>query len=116
MAAGLPVEGTVADDTRVGSAARSDVATCGLDDPVDGLDGPAIVVDGNGVVHGVVGPGAAQPGAQAEDVMTLGPSTFRPNVPRKELADWMDRHDKDAAIITTLDGRLVGVVQRPDLG
>jgi hypothetical protein len=44
-----------------------------------------------------------------------GPSTFRPSVPREELAGYMDEHDLQRSLITTLDGRLMGAVYREDL-
>jgi hypothetical protein len=36
-------------------------------------------------------------------------------VPRQELAAYLDDHDLGRAILSTLDGRLVGVVSRADL-
>jgi CBS domain-containing protein len=48
--------------------------------------------------------------------MRRGPSTFRPSITRKELATYLDKHDLGRALLTTLDGRLVGVVSRADLG
>ena len=47
--------------------------------------------------------------------MKPGPATFRPSVPREELAGYMDEHDLRRTLITTLDGRLVGAVYRDDL-
>jgi len=47
--------------------------------------------------------------------MSPGPSTFRPSIPQDELATYLDEHDLDHTLVTTLDGRMVGVVRREDL-
>jgi CBS domain-containing protein len=46
--------------------------------------------------------------------MRPGPSTFRPYVSTKEIADFMVGHDMDSAPITTSDGKLVGVLFRSE--
>jgi CBS domain-containing protein len=129
MAAGLPVEGTVGDDQRVGSRARPDVPTCGLDEPVGQVAGRvgdwpvAVVVEGEGIVLGVVRAEDAKdagpdPSAEVEvgAVMRPGPSTFRPAMTCEELATYLDEHDLGHTLVTTLDGVLVGLVRRGDLG
>lgn len=87
---GLPFEGQKGPDTRAGAVARD--------------AGDSVIVK-DGIVLGVVEDGETKP----------GPSTFRPSVPRDELASYLDEHDQDHALITSLDGRLVGVVRREDL-
>lgn len=96
---GLPFDGDQGPETRAGAVARRDIATRGL----DGLGDGVVVQDG--IVLGVVEAGEMKP----------GPSTFRPSVPREELAAYLDDHDLDHTLLTTLDGRLVGVVHRSDL-
>ena len=121
---GLPADGSVSDSDRAGSVARHDVPTCGPEEPVgevrartQGWD-TCVVVDG-GVVLGVLdveGLERVEARTTAEEAMRAGPSTFRPSITRRELAGWMD--DQDGArrcLLTTLDGRLVGVVRREDL-
>jgi CBS domain-containing protein len=51
-----------------------------------------------------------------EEVMSPGPSTFRPSLPVGEMAEYLDEHELGHALVSTLDGRLVGVVRRRDLG
>lgn len=56
----------------------------------------------------------AEGDATVEEVMRPGPSTFRPHVPIREMADFMAEHDLASAPITTSDGRLVGLLTRGD--
>ena len=124
MAAGLPVEGENSTRPRAADVARKDVPTCRLGDSVGTVRGAAgragahaaVVVDGAGVVLGLLREAelGADPAARVEDVMTKGPSTFRPYVPIKEIADYMEKHDLDTSPITTSDGRLVGLLDRAD--
>jgi Mg/Co/Ni transporter MgtE len=95
------------------------VPTCGLDDrlgDVDGRRGVAVVVDRNGVVLGLLRAQELRGDASArvEDVMVCGPSTFRPDVPIDEMADYMTKHDLESSPITSSDGRLLGVLFRED--
>jgi len=123
MAAGLPFEGENGPETRAGAVARADVPTCGLTDPVGDVadrlgDASLCVVVHDGLVMGLLeGDGLrgdrSRPAAEA---MKSGPSTFRPSVPKEELASYLDDHDLDRTLVTTLDGRLVGLVRRADLG
>ncbi|HET7487501.1 MAG TPA: CBS domain-containing protein [Acidimicrobiales bacterium] len=74
----------------------------------------AVTVDG--VVLGLLeGDALGQTAATAEDAMAPAPSTFRPSVPRQELVGFFDDHGLDHALLTTPDGRLVGLVRRADL-
>jgi CBS domain-containing protein len=76
-----------------------------------------VVVNAKRVVMGLLREqqlqGAAE--ATAESVMELGASTFRPNVPVEEMAEYFRKHDLPSAPITTLDGVLVGLLRRSDL-
>jgi hypothetical protein len=116
LAMDLPFEGQKGPETRSGAVADRDAPTCGLDDSVGDVPQGYCVVVHDGLVLGILA-GDAYAGAwkTAAEVMSAGPSTFRPSVPREELAGWLDDHDRDRTIITTLDGRLVGTVQRADL-
>jgi CBS domain-containing protein len=119
LAAGLPTEGEEAGRPRAMTFARTDVPVCAPSDRMGDVDrshGVAVVVTRDRVVLGLLREGelAGDPEARVEDVMVCGPSTFRPNVPIKELADYMTRHDLESSPITTSDGRLVGVLFRED--
>jgi CBS domain-containing protein len=125
MAAGLPVEGTLAALPRAGDIARRDVPTCGLDEPLGavrervraaGWD-VCVVVNAERVVLGLLR--EQQLEMQGDDepvnrVMRPGPSTFRPNVDIREMAHFMAEHDVQGAPVTTSDGRLVGLLRRED--
>jgi hypothetical protein len=53
-----------------------------------------------------------QPGQRARDLTTPGASTFRPDVPVTEMADWFGKRRFDEFFITTPDGRVFGVLHR----
>ena len=124
LAAGLPTEGTNADQPRAGNVARREVPTCRLEEAmttvrdrvsVAGWDA-CVVVDQEGVVFGLLrekelGQGGDGPAAAA---MRPGPSTFRPHVPIAEMARYMVDHDLPSSPITTSDGRLVGLLKVED--
>jgi Mg/Co/Ni transporter MgtE len=118
---GLPLEGESAAD-RAGALARSDVPTCR---PVDTLAhvpestrqwGLCVVVDEGHCVLGVIRTGdlACGPGVHVEAVMQQ-PTTLRPSARRDDLREHFARSGRRSAIVTTLDGRLVGVVRREDV-
>ena len=75
-----------------------------------------MVVDGERVVLGILWPKQLEldPNLTVEKAMRPGPSTFRPYVPIREMADHLVEHDHDGAPITTSDGKLVGVLYRSD--
>jgi len=123
MATGLPFEGENGPDTRSRAVADTSVPTCGLDDTVgdvaDRLGGaPLCVVVQDGLVMGLLEDDAlgGDRSRSTAEAMKPGPSTFRPSVPKEELASYLDDHDLDRTLVTTLDGRLVGLVRRADLG
>jgi CBS domain-containing protein len=125
MAAGLPTEGTNAIGPRAGSLAHTDVPTCRLDDRLgdvrdrtrkQGWDA-AVVINSERVVFGLLRAEeldleADQPVSQA---MGPGPSTFRPYVLADEMATYMRDHELENVVITTSDGRLVGLLRREDV-
>lgn len=123
MAMDLPFEGELGPGTRAGAVADRKVPTCGLDDKVaevaDSLessgDDLCVVVE-DGYVMGVLEGDALSDRSQtAGEAMSPGPSTFRPSVPKDELAHYLHHHDLDRTLITTLDGRLIGAVHLHDL-
>lgn len=126
MASGLPIEGTTADDLRVGAVARPDVPTCGSREPVGevrdrvraaGWD-TCFVVNERRVVLGRLMADdldRADPRAPAEEAMSPGPVTYRPDFPAEQMFDVMEQRDLDTAPVTTSEGILVGLVRRDDL-
>lgn len=121
-AAGLPVEGKATEAPRIGEVARRDVPTCELGERVGetrervraaGWD-TCLVVNEERVVLGRLFRTELDGEADAttETVMRSGPSTFRPNVSVEEMTRFMDERGNSSAVVTTSDGRLVGLFQR----
>ncbi len=57
---------------------------------------------------------SSDPEAAVEDVMRNGPATFRPNEPVGKLAKRMRERGASAVLVTTSDGKLVGLLYRED--
>jgi CBS domain-containing protein len=116
----LPVEGERAPEQRVGAFAHSDVVTCGLDEPVGDVRerverspyGFGLVVSDDGVLLGRLRKSALEgdPARTAEAVMEAGPSTVRPDQAVDEIAKRLRDRDLKTAVVTTPDGKVVGVV------
>ncbi|MEA3075840.1 MAG: hypothetical protein QOF60_748 [Actinomycetota bacterium] len=126
LADGLPFEGTHGPSTRIGSIARNDVplvhARATLADAAkafdeDNTEGIAVVVDDDRVVIGVLRREALglAPDTPVVDAAQPGPSTFRPSLPIEEMADYFRRRDLARALVTTVEGRWIGIVRRRDL-
>jgi hypothetical protein len=121
-AAGLPREGPAASEPSAGDAADPDVPTCSLDDDLVAVREQAlksgwdtcIVVNEQRIVLGRLGRKALSGTSDrtVEDAMNEGPSTVRPNVPLRELDDRLEKQDLETALVTTREGRLVGIVRR----
>jgi CBS domain-containing protein len=119
---GLPLEGEVTKVARLGDIARR-IPTCGIDDTVGTARERAepwktcMIVNEEGVLLGrMFGKDLdAVPHARVADLMSPGPSTFRPNVSAIEMLEYMDRNDLETAPVTTPDGKLVGLVVRADV-
>jgi hypothetical protein len=115
LARGLPTEGEKADAPRAGRLARDDVATCGLDEPSERVRqlidaspyGFALVVAADGTVLGRIRGSTLK--------MEPGPSTVRYDLAVDELRERLDKRDLRTAIVTTPEGKLIGVVRRKDL-
>ena len=124
LAAGLPTEGTNSDCPRAGDASRKDMVVSGLEDRLGDVRDRAqaavwsvvVVIDDQRVVLGLLRSKQLEmdPNLTAEKAMRPGPSTFRPYVSTKEMADYMVKHDLESAPITTSDGKLVGVLFRTE--
>ena len=124
LAAGLPTEGTNSDCPRAGDASRKDMVVSGLKERLGDVRGRAqsagwnvvVVLDHQRVLLGLLRSKQLEmdPNLTAEQAMRPGPSTFRPYVSTKEMADFMVGHDLESAPITTSDGKLVGVLMREE--
>lgn len=124
MAAGLPTEGDNSTRPRAGDSSRKDVPRCRLDERVGEVRARAehtgwnvaVAVDAEGVVLGLLREKELAKDADltVASAMRPAPSTFRPYVPIKEMADHMVQHKLETSPITTSDGKLVGVLYRED--
>lgn len=93
-------------------AANRNSRTCSPDTPVADLGtGSVIVVNEHGIVLGRVRAADSDDAdATAEAVMEPGPATVRAHEPLDELLARMRRRHVDEMIVTTPEGRLLGVV------
>jgi predicted transcriptional regulator len=120
-----PREGKAVDEIWIGDVADGNIPTCGLKERIgelrdrvraDGRD-TCVVINPERVVLGLLRKNAlgASPQSTAEEVMSSGPKTFRPNVTLQELLKSMRDHDiQTNSLITTAEGRLLGVISRAD--
>jgi CBS domain-containing protein len=126
LARNLPVEGELADARTAGRLARPDVVTCGLSDRVGDVRprveaspyGFGLVVHDRDLVLGRLRMSEmkkAADDATAEEVMTPGPSTVRADTLAEELAERLAKRDLRTAVVTTPEGRLIGIVTRAGL-
>ena len=124
LAAGNPTEGENSRRPRAGDVARKDMVVCRVKERVGDVHERAVaagwdvvvVVDEANVVLGLLRSDQLdeEPGLAVEKAMRPGPSTFRPYVPIKEMADFMVEHQLDSVPITTSAGELVGVLRKGD--
>jgi len=124
MAAGLPTEGTNARHPRAGDVARKDVPTAQLDERLGDVRErvrakgweAVVVINSERVVLGLLRSKELEkdPDLRMEQAMRPGPSTFRPYVSIKEMAENMTKHMLESSPITTSDGRLVGLLLQKD--
>jgi CBS domain-containing protein len=125
LAAGLPMEGRLADMPRAGTVARRDVPTASVQERVGSVrerversgHDTAVVVNEERVVFGVLRPQQlnGDPDRTVGEAMLPGPSTFRPHVLIHEMAHYMTDHDVASAPVTTGEGRLIGLLTRADV-
>jgi CBS domain-containing protein len=122
LAHALPTEGEGPRPRRAGDVADDRVVTCGVDERVGDVRervaaspfGFALVTSPNRVLLGRLRKAALEsdPQRRAEDVMEAGPSTVRPHTPLDEVLESLAKRDLRTAIVTTPEGRLIGIVQR----
>jgi Mg/Co/Ni transporter MgtE len=120
LAAGLPAEGKLTSEPRIGSLARREIVTCRVGQKVGELqmDGDlCVVVNEAGVVLGDLRGKALheKPNARVEDVMNPAPSTYRPNVSVHEMAHEFSNSKATRVLVSDGDGRLLGWLSREDV-
>ena len=125
LAYALPSEGERADRPRVVRFARDDVATCSVGEAIGAVRervaaspyGFGLVLSESRVLLGRLLKSVLEgnPAAIAGEIMDAGPLTIRPDADPAELAVRLTRRELNSAIVTTPDGRLVGVVRTADL-
>ena len=123
-ASGLPTEGTLAGVPTIEDAARPDVPTCAPAEKVgDARDrvraagwDSCVVVNDERVVLGLLREKelALDPDVGVEQVMRNGPTTSRPNGSIWRVAERMRERGARTILVTTSDGRLVGLLYRED--
>jgi CBS domain-containing protein len=122
---GLPHEGTNVPDPLAGDVAHSEVPICGLADRLADVQkrvqaagwDTCIVVNEQRVVLGRLGRKALGSDADAsvEEAMTPGPSTVRPSIGVDDLLERMRERNLTSSLVTTPDGRLVGLIRRSEV-
>ena len=125
LARGLPREGEKAGERRAGDLARSDVVTAPPAERVGEIRprvkaspyGFAFVLSDGGTILGRLRRSAldADPDAPAADVMEPGPSTARADTSLESLRRRLEDRGPKTAVVTTPEGKLIGVVRRSDL-
>ena len=122
---GLPHEGTNVAARQAGDVARADVPTCRLGESLPSVRArvraagwdTCIVINEQRVVLGRIGRKAlaADTDEPIETAMTTGPRTVRPSIGADALLERMVTRELTSFLVTTPDGRLVGLVRRQDL-
>ena len=121
-AAGLPIEGATAGVASAEDAADREPLTTALDERAGDLarrmeaagTALAIVVNDERVVLGRVRATDIDVASDAlvEAVMESGPTTIRPKTPLADIEARMRRRNVPRVVVTTSDGRLIGVLER----
>jgi CBS domain-containing protein len=125
LAYGLPFEGELAEAATAARLAIREVPVCRLDDKLSELAqrllssgmSECVVVNEPRIVLGLLRKsmwqGAAN-GVTAEQAMDSAPITFRPYARREEIIPYMEKKNLESALVTTADGKLLGLVRRED--
>ena len=126
LAHGLPVEGERADPPTAGKLARHDAVRCAPTDRLADVLAEierspytfALVTDGEDRLLGRVRASRCADVDRerpAGEAMELAPSTVRPHRSASKLAERLAEKELRWAIVTTPEGRLLGVAWREDL-
>jgi hypothetical protein len=119
---GLPREGTKTEEPTAGELARRDVPTALLGEGLQDIRSrigdwdTCIVVHESGVVLGRLGRKAlrSEEDVSVDEAMSPGPRTNRPSLGASAAVERMAERNVRTLLITTPDGRLVGVLYRED--
>jgi CBS domain-containing protein len=126
LSAGLPIEGEMAEHYHLLAvdAVRHDLPTCRYTDRLghvsDLLLEPGqvecVVLNEEDVVLGRLPKKAFDyPGeTPVEQIMEPGPATFRPGTPLEEITERMQQAHVDSVLLTTAEGKFVGVLNLED--
>ncbi len=120
---GLPSEGRRRPEQRIGAIADADVPVLAPDATVADAAGAmgdadvAVVLNEERVVLGLVRREVLglDPATPIGAVVQPGPSTFRPSMTVKELVAYLDKGGDTRALVTTSDGRWIGLIRRSDV-
>jgi CBS domain-containing protein/rhodanese-related sulfurtransferase len=124
LANGWPMEGDHANKPTVGNLVRRDVPTCqpgeAVCDVLSGIQSVGwdicVVVNDDGIVLGLLRQAVLESSATpVEEVMNCAPKTYRLDASPERALDYMREYDVDHVLVTTSDGRLIGVVMREDV-
>ncbi|MBW3578563.1 MAG: CBS domain-containing protein [Actinobacteria bacterium] len=121
LAFGLASEGAA---TLAARALTTDVPTCGFRDRLGDVRnileesrfGMLVALNAEGIVMGRLDARTAENAdddeTTVEQLMREGPTTVRPSEELGPLAERMRRADVDAVLVTSSDGRLLGLLER----
>ena len=125
LANNLPVEGDRPYAPIAGRAMRDDAVRCRptdrIADVLESIQGSpypfALVTSNDGTLLGRAPASALDPASERPvwDVAQPGPKTFRPHVTAAKVAEVLAEKGYRWAIVTTPEGRLLGVASRKDL-
>ena len=125
LANGWPVEGRLAGAIRAADLARKGVITCNPGENAQEAWERAraagwtvcVVANEEQVVAGLLReePPASDTQVLVEQVMELAPRTYRLNAEIEKIAAYMRKYSVDQALVTTSDGKLVGLLERQDV-
>ena len=120
LAAGWETEGTLAEKPRIRQMIHKDVPTCSLRERLEDVKSRrrpnqdmCVVLNDRNIVMGVIQGETwdANPLSRVADVMQPGPRTIRPDLDPKEAQKILRNYDASAAIVTTSDGELLGIIR-----
>ena len=125
LANNLPVEGDRPYAPIAGRAIRDDAVRCRptdrIADVLESIQGSpypfALVTSGDGTLLGRAPASALDPTSERPvwDVAQPGPKTFRPHVEAEKVVEVLAEKGYRWAIVTTPEGRLLGVASREEL-
>ncbi len=125
LAHNLEVEGEDPEPPTLGGVMRDDVVRCAPTDRMADVHASikaspypfALMTTDGGTVLGRLPASALDPGSEASvgDIAEPGPKTFRPHHSAGNVAKQLGEKDLRWAIVTTPEGRLLGVASRADL-